>query len=225
MAELKKSVGLPEELTAEILISGWHTLEQGELEIVKRLSKKGLENLIAQKVVSNRVAWLFKQLNKKIEKEEEEKKMKNKKMEREYKKVAEQYPASMDAGYSYEGGYPPEVMEKVALAIKSREAVIDGLRKVEDRLRERANKVFDGAPTRLKNFLHGFTCAGSFDNIREELENARWAPGRTKPSDLFEACYWLRQADGSADFINYNLRAAARVLFYATKNKKELFWY
>ncbi len=62
MTIMKKSVDLPTKLTAELLIRGAFTLEQGECEKVLSLLKKGLEKLIAQKVVSNRVAKQFKQL-------------------------------------------------------------------------------------------------------------------------------------------------------------------
>ena len=72
MAELQKSVDLSTELTEKVLVRGALTLEKGEFAKVRGLLKKGLENLIAQGDVSNRVAYEFKQLI-----QTEEKKMKD----------------------------------------------------------------------------------------------------------------------------------------------------
>jgi hypothetical protein len=71
MAKIKESVSLPSELTAEILIRGALSLEQGESEKALQLLKKGLEIMIARREVSNRVAKEFKRLKE----QEKEKKM------------------------------------------------------------------------------------------------------------------------------------------------------
>lgn len=66
MNELKESVGLSSELTVEVLIRGALSLEQRESEKVFQLLKKGLENEIAQRQISNRVARNFKWLKQKL---------------------------------------------------------------------------------------------------------------------------------------------------------------
>ena len=68
MNELKKSANLSLKLTAEVLIQGALSLEQRESEKIFQLLKKGLENLIAQNKVHNRVAKQFKQLKQRKEK-------------------------------------------------------------------------------------------------------------------------------------------------------------
>lgn len=68
MNELKESVGLSSELTVEVLIRGALSLEQRESEKVFQLLKKGLENMIAQKKIHNRVAKKFKQFKQQEEK-------------------------------------------------------------------------------------------------------------------------------------------------------------
>jgi len=71
MAKIKESESLPSKLTAELLIRGALSLEQGESEKALQLLKKGLENLVAQKKINNRVAKEFKRLKK----QEKERKM------------------------------------------------------------------------------------------------------------------------------------------------------
>jgi len=71
MDELKRTDSLPSELSVEILFRGALTLEQGESEKVFQLLKKGLENLISARKISNRAAAEFKRLKKQEEKKME----------------------------------------------------------------------------------------------------------------------------------------------------------
>lgn len=66
MDDVKKANDLSSELSVEILIRGALTLEPGESDKVFQLLKKGLEKLVAQKKLNNRVAHEFKRLKKSI---------------------------------------------------------------------------------------------------------------------------------------------------------------